>query len=284
MTTNSVRDVLAPLLSQYHRRFSVLDLGSGGGEISQGIELDYDAAVFTLDRECDALLKCEITAHGLEQLSSREHFDVVIAFNFLHHFWDWKWERATLAVLGMGVHVFIQLPPRGTEHVAGEEIIDGLHDMIGPPPIDSIWYPSFNHHRPIWLIYNPPVRPGLSTGRPWTITANYDRITGTRAGHTREWIPGMNLWNMLGLGADREWLVSMIKSLPLPEDEHGDILPWNIIWDGRQLHLIDGKDEPLGHRVRSDVDGRAETVRMLTDEENTEWDVTRGEGLTQVKP
>lgn len=261
-------DVLVPVLSQYKRRFSVLDLGCGSGEISQRIQLGYDAAVFSLDKECEALLQCEIAAEGLRQLSQLEHFDVVIAFNFLHHFQDW--EKAARAVMGMGHHVFIQLPPRGTERVAGEENIDGLHELIGFPPLDSIWYPSFNHHRPIWLIDNPLA---FTMRWDWTVEAGFDKITGSRGEHTKEWIPGMSIWNMHGLGADRDWLLSLVKGIRLPDKEHGDIQPWNMVWDGRRAHLIDWQDEPQGHRSCGDPEGMAETVRKLRDEENTEFDV-----------
>jgi len=260
-------DVLAPILSQYQRRFSVLDLGCGGGEISREIQLGYDAAVFSLDRECEALLQCEITTHGLEQLSSLEHFDVVIAFNFLHHFQDW--ERAARAVIEMGHHVFIQLPPRGDKRLS-VETIDGLHEVIGFPPLDSIWYPSFSHHRPIWHIENPSTR---TSGWGWEMEVDFNKITGTYDGYTKEWIPGMSLWNMHGLGADRAWLLSLVEGLSSPEKEHGDIQPWNMIWDGREVHLIDWQDEPNGHRFWEDPEGIADTIRRLRNEENTEFDV-----------
>ena len=78
----------------------------------------------------------------------------------------------------------------------------------------------------------------------------------------------MNLWNMIGLGASREWAASLVEQFEMPEQEHGDIYPWNFIYDGERLHLIDPQYEPGGHRSLPDADGLANTLRMIREVPN----------------
>lgn len=273
--------LIRPLLNRYRRRFTVLDLGCGNGEIIGAIGREYDAMTVAMDRlplpdlGQTVRLQSDIQAPALERLTLREHFDVVIAMNFLHHFQGKGHEQVARCVLNMGQHVFLQLPPRGTHRVAGEEILDDLHDAVeedGAALLGSPWYPSFNHRRPLWLKTNPSGR-YVSSGAPrgWTVDASFVAITGCRPGDTRVWIPGINFWTMHGLGADRDWLIGLVKSMPLPEIEHGDITPWNMIWDGRRIHLIDSQHEYLGHKACADPDGQRQTIRLLSLDKNTDW-------------
>lgn len=278
MTSERI-DLMAPLFESYGRKFTVLDLGCGDGSIMRAIRERWrSAVVFGLDRDGDAaIMKADINGRTLEEMTGIEHFDVVVAFNFLHHFKD-DWLQATMAVMELGHHVLIQLPPPGTERVAGEEILSDLCRIVERDSefLGSTWYPSFHHDRPMWRITNGNLWQVTWAARPWMVVHGFDVIQGMRGSTSKPWIPGINIWTLHGLGADRKWLVEQIEKSDRPDREHGDILPWNFIWDGERAHLIDFQDEPGGHWARDDKLGYEETIRMLSAEENDLWDQWSG--------
>lgn len=253
----------------------MLDLGCGDGSVAEWIEKEFpDAVVFTLDRVSEkAMLKVDITPHMLELLSRLEYFSVVLALNFLHHFAEQDWQKAVEAVTRIGRRVVIQLPPVGDYRAAGAGIMAKLHQAVesaGGVRLGEAWYEPFKHDRPLWLISNNEDKQ-VDSSRPWVVSADESTITKTRLGFSRSWVPGMNLWNMIGLGCDRQWAYSLVESFKLPEREHGDIYPWNFICDGEHLHLIDPQYEPGGHWSYSDKDGLANTLKIIKEWPNEDW-------------
>lgn len=265
--------LLEPVLASYTRRFAVLDLGCGDGSVAQAVKQSFpNACVLTMDRSSDAaIMKCEMTPWRLEQLANREYFSVVLALNFLHHFDDWP--RVLKAIARMGRHVVIQLPAIGEHRATRASLMPEMHAAIesaGGVKLGEAWYPPFNNNRPLWLITNTGDREVLAA-RPWTVSSDEPTIIKIRSGFSRPWIPGMNLWNMIGLGADREWAAALVKQLTLPEPEHGDICPWNLIYDSQRLHLIDPQYEIGGHRSCSDKDGIANSLKIIKEWPNEDW-------------
>ena len=280
MGTDSERqNLLRGVLSKYKCRFAVLDLGAGDGCVADWIEQEFpNAGVFTFDRAGPSVMKKDMTPHLLEQLARREYFSVVLALNFLPHLWASDWRRAVTAVACMGRNVLIQLPPIGDYRATGACIMPEMHaavELEGGVKIGEAWYESFQHRRPVWLITNNESR-SIEAHRPWTVTADESSVTKTRLEFTRPWIPGMNLWNMIGLGASRGWAAQLVTQFPLPEREHGDIYPWNFVYDGERLHLIDPHYEPGGHWALPDKDGMVNTVRMILEEPNNDWEESTG--------
>ena len=262
-------ELLKPVLDRFKRRFSVIDLGCGPGDLSQEIAANYDAAVFAVDRNRQPIMKnsnvtqlqVELTPSLLRSLSNCEHFDVVLAMNILHHYGEKDWEYALNIILNMGWHVVVQLPPRGATRVAGESLVNFMLDCMTHRDIQKLgeaWYRPFQHHRPIWLKTNNPVKPlpfHTLCGRTprlrdaeysnyWTVSASYEAVSASRhkTGQVQDpWITGMNLWNICQLhpvSPTLEEFARMIQEYPL-DRFHGDIIPWNFIYDGRRLHLID---------------------------------------------
>ena len=295
--------LLRPWLSKFKRRFSALDLGCGDGDVSRAIAEEFDVVLVAVDKglnESEAAstqryesvprsicLKYALTPDDLVSLADCEHFDVVLALNFLHHFRS-AWSSATDAVLRMGWHVFVQLPSVGQHGVAGRDILPTLTDtvqtrnatLLGKAP-----HVSWERHlpRPLWLVQNDAIkslpRPSMYGDRGPTqvpiervtrVKATYDNIEHQRpdkdAGAWRKWIVGMNLWNVISLGCvhpTRGRIAEQVRAFSLPDEPHGDVIPWNFIYDSEVLHLID----PARPVRRDDRSGLTEVAREVMMEE-----------------
>ncbi|MFA6262808.1 MAG: hypothetical protein WCW33_04610 [Candidatus Babeliales bacterium] len=123
-------EAIKPILDRYKRPITVLDLGAGQGYFTFRIAHDYNSTcVMTEDNngplpQADHLLKlCHANAQlqnivllnkrmslqELEKLADCEHFDVILAFDYIdHNAYGWK-QRAN-AILRMGDTIFIQAP------------------------------------------------------------------------------------------------------------------------------------------------------------------------------
>ena len=63
--------------------------------------------------------------------------------------------------------------------------------------------------------------------------------------HRDHFIHGLNLWNFAQLNGAwprREEVLKLIREFPLPAEQHGDITAHNFLFDGAELHLIDGHE------------------------------------------
>jgi len=290
--------LLRPWLSRFKRRFSVLDLGCGDGQVSSAIAEEFDVTVVTIDPELDSgyentprtiCLKKKFNAHLLAGLADCEHFDVVLALNFLHHF-DQEWEAAAEAVLRMGWHVFVQLPKVGQERVAGETFIQPLTAKIqghGAVLLGEAPHVSWERHlpRPLWLVRNENLkllprfsmhglngRPQNSMEKTMKVLATYDNIECYRLdkGNTwRSWIVGMNLFNVAVQNCThptKQRIAEQVRAYPLPAVPHGDVIPWNFIYDGDALYLID----PASPIRREDQFGLKKVAEFM-EMEKPEW-------------
>ncbi|KKQ33447.1 MAG: hypothetical protein US49_C0001G0127 [candidate division TM6 bacterium GW2011_GWF2_37_49] len=121
-------EAIKPLLNQYKRPITVLDLGAGHGYFSFRIAGDYDSTcvmVESNDRElkwADQLLELcrlnsklqnvillnkKMTLEEIEKLADCEHFDVILAFDYI----DYKSQQRQMfldAILRLGDNIFIQ--------------------------------------------------------------------------------------------------------------------------------------------------------------------------------
>ena len=97
----------------------------------------------------------------------------------------------------------------------------------------------------------------------WKVHSSFESIYGTSETKERkEWIPGINRWNFLQLGGawpPRLKVLDLIKAFPLPERNHGDMVPHNFIFDGQALHLIDGYEG----REFDDSEMMARTIALV---------------------
>lgn len=280
-------DVIAPLFENYHRRFSVLDLGAGiNPYMAQRISREFDAVVTCIEKneivqtELDQFgpnvmwLKKDMGARDLERLSYCEHFDVVLALNALHHFGDY-WQDAALSLTTMCDWLIAQTPLPSDKGTCGQDIVPEIYRMISQIGVKIGETVQFEGHdpRPIFRVEGS-WRPKL-TMSSWTspencinaeITSDFSSKTiwlrHKQNAEPRPYIHGMNLWNFAQLGGAwprRSEVVKLIREFPLPDTPHGDITAHNFLFDGAALHLIDGHE---GWEF-DDADGLRKTVEQM---------------------
>jgi hypothetical protein len=278
-------DLIAPTLAKYKRRFTVLDLGAGiEPYLSCKISQEFDAVVVMVEKDNiiyplesfgphTIWLNTNLDADTLWNLKLCEHFDVVLAMNFLHHFSEDDVARAAVAVRNMGTDVFAQFPYIGdSASIPGHgSVWNTLHDIFNCT--DSIGATSqFPMHRtrPIFYLHNSVSAltrthieaPGYSADT--LFKASYITNQAYTKKGIKDWIPAINLWNFCKLGGrlpQLHKLLQMLNEFPLPTAHHGDITPWNFLIDGQQLHLIDGYE---GWEF-GDIEGKQETIRKVTE-------------------
>lgn len=130
-------DALKLILNEYKRPITILDLGAGHGYFSFRIANDYESTcvmiegnersshmgdelleLCTLNSKLQniVLLKTKISLPDLEKLADCEHFDVILAFDFIKPE-DANAQRITDAILRLGDNIFIEssIPTDPTE-------------------------------------------------------------------------------------------------------------------------------------------------------------------------
>jgi hypothetical protein len=265
-------------LSQYRRPFTVLDLGANFGYFSFRIAQDFPEAVCVMVESprgkklaelCQAntdlsrliVLDRRITRAELRELAACEHFDVVLALNFVHHFAA-QWKSVSDSILALGGHVFCETPPPedkgacGQGHLAEIEKFWGnkgkflgeferhTSDEKSPMFFVENWEGQLT--KPYWLAAGTTkqtFRDGIG------IESHLDFVAGKHYFKKRTfgWQEGINLrtWQKLGGSwPSREWIIKQIRDRNikgLTKQPHGDLMVWNMLLDGDSLRLIDAK-------------------------------------------
>lgn len=262
-------DLIAPLLRRYKRRFTLLDLGAGiNPYVTQRISREFDAHVIAVEQDeiaPDELaqfgpralwLRHKMSAADLLRLGCCEHFDVVLALNFLHHFDVTDWYFAAKAIESMASLVIIQAPHVGDDGTCGRELLPEIHNWLADYTQigQSVQFPG-HMSRPIFM--KRATRGSKLTMTNWNspencadirITAGFTSKTIRlvhKHGPLRPFIHGLNLWNFAQLGGSwprKEAVLKLIREFPLPNEHHGDITAHNFLFDGAALHLIDGHE------------------------------------------
>jgi SAM-dependent methyltransferase len=170
-------EALRPLLRQFNRPFSVLEIGANNGYFCFRIAADYDATCVLVDgtdrlkRICEAnsskriiYLEKFVDANDLLKLAETEHFDVVLCFHVLHHV-DWKPFFSALQKLGD--YLVVETPPVNDIVVSLKptipEIAQHLLSIPGVEQIGSFYRSDVKDH--MLLFTSPTLRaspPGIS--------------------------------------------------------------------------------------------------------------------------
>lgn len=280
--------LVKPYLDKYNRRISVLDIGAGiSPVVSQQISMNHDAVVVMIEKDeiqipsrefwpSTMWLKHRFSLDDLKRLQESEYFDVVIAFNFLHHMSVAEYPDAIRCVAAMGREVFIQVPSMDEPpQVPGfGEVIKGLNNICqqwGTQIGSTVQFP-LHPPRPIYYINNRSTLRRLTrtsimadAGSAETLIESTDTyLTGQIKGKAiKSWIPGINLWSFCNLGGkwpEHDEIMEVLRKFPLPSSRHGDITPWNFILDGRDLYLVDGFEGWMF----DDKHGLEETCRLVS--------------------
>lgn len=261
--------LIRPLLERYKRPFVTCDFGAFEGAMSFQIARDFPLATVIAIEQDDIIvgeakkanlsnvivLNRKMSAEDIVSLSRCEHFDVVLCLNFLHHMGD-QWLDVLNALKECASTLFVQTPYPDDTGACGQEYTS------------AIWAELNNHHQPIaetTQFAGHMARPLYQINQGVAarihkssmespdhaiasfVGANYNNkhILLLHKGHTIgiPWTYGFNLANFCYLNGKwptKERVLQMLREMPLPEKQHGDIAIHNIIIDGQKAQLIDG--------------------------------------------
>jgi len=263
--------LIKPFLDRYQRRFTVLDLGAFEGAISLQIARDFpESVVIAVEQDPIILseahkanlpnllvLNRKITAVDLAELATCEHFDMVLALNFLHHM-DSGVSVAYNAICDMSTEQIFQTPYPGDTGACGQELLSSIYFEMGGSSTVIGETTQFDGHmsRPLFHRWSSFYRTLTQSGIGSPPNCNKNLVSaGASFKHiqlqhkgeaSKPWVYGMNLANFFTLGGawpTKERIIELLREMPLPEKQHGDIVMHNLILDGQRMQLIDGGDD-----------------------------------------
>jgi len=141
-------NAIKSVLDKFKRPITVLDIGAASGYMAFRIAHDYPSTCvmvsdpshedISLKKLCKlntsldnvVLLSKRISAKELKLMSQREHFDVVLALNVLHHFPKKDWKEAAESILRLGDCIIIETPPVEDKRTCGQGNISGISEFI----------------------------------------------------------------------------------------------------------------------------------------------------------
>jgi hypothetical protein len=285
-------EVIRSFITPYRRQITSWDLGANLGYFGLRLAHDVNAVSVMVDSRPELVSACRanglpttmamthrLSVADLREIAASEAPDVVLALNVLHHFDDWR--GALEAVLGMADRAIIETPGRGDVRSANYReamrLLDAI-EALGVPV--TARFPSHvtpGVMRPMFVVdrvkdhvtagyaYVERVRKrGRHPVRPHRIVRDmHTAVVSYGDGETRQWYPGVNLWNWAQMGGSwptRQDAQSAVRSAfaAMPA-RHGDFRPWNLILQGQSATVID-----VGHRRSTDDDaGLEQTVRWI---------------------
>lgn len=267
--------LIAPLLKPYTRATTTLDLGAAQGYFGVRLCEDYPYNTSVLiddgpdlqpvlaanDQHNTIGLRHRLTEADLETLADCEHFDLVLALNFLHQMPDPA--RALRAVLRMGDQIVIEVPiPLHAELEA--LVLAEKPTLLGE--CASPCAPGVRQH--LFLLNRPkstlriPYFTARAKGAPEMRTHQIVSRTDVKAwnvpakGEARGWFPGINMDTFLALGGvypEREYLATEVErqtrralfgtgDVGLAGIQHNDVRVHNYIVSGHSVTLCDWND------------------------------------------
>lgn len=299
LISNGVRDCgeryrdIHNFLSQFSFPLTVLDIGCNLGYFSARLERELGACCVAVEGDSDyheGLLrtiranKCErvipwkrrLSLNSLQRLGEVESFDVVLALSVIHHFNEPPSE-VVKALLRLG-HLVIVEPP--TEHNACGNALEcaeyfesesfSMSLDVAPTVLGSGYSHLGGKPRPILLLTGRHLIEKSYLGQVERFesplissTTSSKTVTFPTKSETRDWIQGINLWTHVHFCGGKFPHGDLIKKiLDLDVSDCQDLRPWNIIFDGKNLHLIDQKD----HRKKKyDVNkSKGKLIEFLT--------------------
>lgn len=274
-------DTLKPILDRYKRPITVLDLGAGQGYFSFRIAQDYDATCVMVEdnndscRRADQLLElCHLNARlrniallnkkmslqELQKLADCEHFDVVLAFDYIDHK-DSAWKQTVDAILRLGDNIFIQAPWSSvpSEDTEQRAVIENLVARSGTLMLQTpcAYEPKIEEQLFWFQCHKEGLRCKCFVWGSDDAYMNLFRIKSTYTSKVflkngsssgPEWKRGINLVTFLALNGTYPTKSDIKQTISkLTRERLSDFTPWNLIVQGSNLSLIDQSDK--GYRV-----------------------------------
>ncbi len=256
-------DVIKPILERYKRPITVLDLGAGQGYFTFRIANDFASTCIMSEdndgssRRADQLLElCHLNSHlqnivllnkrmslkELEKLADCEHFDVVLAFDYIDHE-NCNWKQTVNAILRLGDNIFIQTPWSNvsSENMAKRKVVEYFAKQSGKLILQTpCAYEPKMEEQMFWLQRN---KSGLrckcfawkskdSYMDLFRIKSSYTQKTFLKKGHSSgpEWKKGINLVTFLMLNGTYPTKEDIKQSVAkLTREKLTDFAPWNLI-------------------------------------------------------
>ena len=293
------------ILNRYQRSLTVLDLGAAQGYFSFKIAAEYDATTVMIENSINyplhnkQLLKlCElndsleniiflqttITPENLLRLGECEHFDVILALNFIHHCMH-PWKEIIDALLTLGENIIIEHPPWNDDINQAEKkkradieeyLIAQEAEVIAEVPrhhtsapanakVFLIKQPKTSLKRRHWC-WPPPY--GTDKKEHHIISTYHEKKISKTNGHAiinSEWHKGINLmtFKMLqGVFPTKAMLKNAI--IQIQDFTHQDWTPSNLIVQGSNLQLIDYADfHYLDNLKKNNESVQKQTKRLI---------------------
>ena len=280
-------DAIKPILDRYKRPITVLDLSAGEGYFAFHIARDYDATCIMVEdnegslRRADqlldlcqlntqlqniALLNKKLSLQELEKLADCEHFDVVLAFDYIDHEAG-DWNQTVNALLRMGDNIFIQTPwsDIAAKNIHQKKVFEYLAEQSGklilqtpstadPTTQEQLFWFERNKTglrcKFFWLESNDT---NMDTFR---IDSTYTHKTFLKKGDSSrvEWQKGINLITFLALNGTYPTRKTLKQAaICLRHKKLADFVPWNLIIQGNTIAIIDQRDEGWRVNVRKSL-------------------------------
>jgi len=273
-------DAIKPILDRYKRPITVLDLGAGQGYFTFRIAHDYEkygsTCVMVEDnsdsfRRADQLLElCHLNSNlknivllnkrlslqELQKLADCEHFDVVLAFDYINPE-DCDWKQRVNAILRLGENIFIQTPwsSVSSENMAKKSVVEFLSNRSGKLILQTpcTCEPKIEEQM-FWLQRR---KEGLrckcfdqdskdSNMDSFRIESSYTQKTFLKKGRSSgpEWKNGINLVTFLMLNGTYPTKKNIKQTIAkLTQEKLTDFVAKNLIVQGNNIALIDQKDK-----------------------------------------
>lgn len=260
-SNNIYDDIICPLLNQYQRSFTLIDIGCTIDTHSFKIAQNYDSVCVISSTDKQVLNSCKdqniqnvillnkgFTPDELKHLNECEHFDVIFGLNIKEKFKD-HWHEAVIAILHLGDYVILEtsIDDNNIEKIISTEaglILDKKICNDKQTSIYIIKMPNKYLKRKTWLrsVMDKNIYKIEST---FTEKNLIKPISWPKNNFcTTSWVPGINLCTFKmcnGIYPTNEMLKQSLTNLK--NVEHTDWLINNMVVQGDKLSLIDCDDE-----------------------------------------
>lgn len=274
--------MIADVANLFDRPFTVLDIGANLGYFSLRLAEDFDCTVLALEGHYSSWLRNVLDKNGnerviavsrtasledLKTLADVEHFDLTLALSVTHHVGA-SYPEVLRQVRRMGMATILELP---TERNACGQA--SVQQTFIPEDGEVLGYGKSHlggKERPLVLVEDNKTRLDRSYwGTPMNdcdveIRADYDTKVKMQRGFESPWHRGINLQTWLKMGPSWPSKATVLAKVAAarPSEQHGDLRPHNVIFQGDGAVFVDAMDPRRS--VTSDEAGWNEIVGVLS--------------------